>query len=91
MAEEQTFHPCIHAAKHPDKPAIIMAATGETLSFGELETRSNQGAQFFRSIGLKKGDTIAFFMTNSVQYLELAWAAQRSGLDFSCISSRLHA
>ncbi|MDF1681130.1 acyl-CoA synthetase [Ponticaulis sp.] len=91
MAEEQTFHPCIHAAKHPDKPAIIMAATGETLTFGELETRSNQGAQFFRSIGLKKGDTVAFFMTNSIQYLELAWAAQRSGLYFTCISSRLTA
>ena len=31
-----------HAALRPDSPAIIMAATGETVSYGELEDRSRR-------------------------------------------------
>src|SRR5271154_7249496 len=66
-----------------------MAATGETLSYRELDDRSNQGAQLFRKLGLKTGDGIAIFMENNIRFLEIAWAAQRSGLYYTCISSRL--
>lgn len=89
MTQPQAFHPYIHAAKTPDKPAIIMGRSGEMVTFKEMEDRSNQGAQLFRSLGLKKGDTIAIFLTNTPRYYEIAWAAQRSGLYFTCISSRL--
>src|SRR6185295_13010048 len=37
------------------------------------------------------GDGIAMFMENNAAYLPLCWAAQRSGLYFTCISSRLTA
>jgi acyl-CoA synthetase (AMP-forming)/AMP-acid ligase II len=85
------MHPVIVAQKTPDKPAIIMAATGETLTYRELEARSNQGAQLFRKLGLKTGDAIAIFMENNIEFLPACWAAQRSGLYFTCISSRLTA
>ena len=85
------MHPHIHAAATPNKAAYIMAASGEVVTFRELEDRSNQGARLFRSIDLKQGDTIALFLDNSPRYFELAWAAQRSGLYFTCISSRLTA
>ncbi len=85
------MHPLVHAAKSPDKPAIIMASTGKTITYGQLEDLSNQGAQLFRSLGLKRGDCIAIFMTNVDLYLPIVWAAQRSGLYFTCISSRLTA
>ena len=85
------MHPTIHAQNKPDKPAVIMASTGETLSYRELDERSNQGAQLFRSLGLKTGDGIAIFMENNIRFLEIAWAAQRSGLYYTCISSRLTA
>jgi acyl-CoA synthetase (AMP-forming)/AMP-acid ligase II len=85
------LHPYLHAQSSPDKPAIIMAATGETLSYRELDDRSNQGAQLFRKLGLKTGDGIAIFMENNIRFLEIAWAAQRSGLYYTCISSRLTA
>ena len=91
MTEEVRFHPSLQAAKTPDKPAIIMAGSGETITFKELDDRSNQGAQLFRSLGLQKGDTIAIFLDNTARYYELAWAAQRCGLYFTCISSRLTA
>src|ERR1700744_531681 len=85
------MHPSAHARNMPDKPAIIMASTGETLTFRQLDERSNQGAQFFRSLGLKLGDSVAIFMENNVRFLEICWAAQRSGLYYTCISSRLTA
>ncbi|QUD86632.1 acyl-CoA synthetase [Phenylobacterium montanum] len=83
------MHPTHHAKTFPDKPAFIMAASGETVTYRELEERSNQGAHLFRSLGLKPGDAIALFMENHPRYYEVIWAAQRSGIRFTCISSKL--
>ena len=85
------MHPCHHAKTHPDKAAYIMAASGETVTFKQLDERSNQIAHAFRDAGLKPGDTIALFAENSPRYFEVCWAAQRSGLYFVCVSSRLTA
>jgi long-chain acyl-CoA synthetase len=85
------MHPATHAQTNPDRPAYIMGATGETVSYRELDERSNQGAQLFRSLGLNMGDVIAILMENNARYFEIAWAAQRSGLYYTCISSKLTA
>jgi long-chain acyl-CoA synthetase len=85
------MHPSVHARSHPDKPAYIMADSGERVTYGELDARSNQGAQLLRSIGVQAGDGIAIFMDNSPRYYEVLWAAQRSGVRFTCISSKLTA
>lgn len=79
------------AAKAPDHPAYIMAATGEIVTYGQLNDRSNQGARLFRSLGLQVGDHIAFMLENHRCFLEICWAAQRAGLYFTAISSRLTA
>ena len=83
------MHPGIHAAKNPDKPAYIFAASGETVTYGDLEARSNQGAQLFRSLGLAVGDHIAIMMENHPAFFTLCWAAQRAGLYYTAISYRL--
>jgi long-chain acyl-CoA synthetase len=85
------MHPSVHAKTHPDKAAYIMAYSGETVTYGELEARSNQTAHLFRALGLKPGDAVAFFIENHPRYYELLWAAQRSGLRFTCLSSKLTA
>jgi long-chain acyl-CoA synthetase len=85
------MHPSVHARTDPDKPALIMAYSGETVTYGQLDERSNQGAHLFRSLGLQAGDAIAFFIENHPRYYELLWAAQRSGLRFTCLSSKLTA
>jgi len=85
------MHPFHHAVTLPERPAIIMAASGETLSYAMLEARSNQAAQLYRSAGLKRGDTIAIFLENCLEYLPLCWGAQRSGLIYTCISTKLTA
>ena len=83
------MHPATHAKTHPDRAAYIMAGTGETVTYKQLDDRSNQGAQLFRSLGLATGDVIAILMDNSPRFFEIAWAAQRSGLYYACISSKL--
>jgi long-chain acyl-CoA synthetase len=83
------YHPCHHARSTPDKPAYVMAGTGETVTYRQLEDRSNQGAHLFRSLGLKRGDSIALMMDNNARYFEICFAAQRSGLFFTAMSSRL--
>ena len=62
------MNPSHHAKTHPDKAAYIMAASGEVVTYGELDARSNQGAHLFRSVGLGAGDAIALFMDNSARY-----------------------
>ncbi len=68
-----------------------MAGSGEKLTYRELDALSSRGAQLFRSLGLKAGDAVAVFMENNLLFLPICWAAQRAGLYFTCISSRLTA
>jgi len=84
-------HPYIHAQRQPDKPAYIMAASGRTVTYRQLDDQSNRIAQLFRSLGLKAGDHIALFLENNSQFFEICWGAQRSGLVYTAISSRLTA
>ena len=85
------MHPATYAKTDPDRAAYIMAGSGETVTYRQLDERSNQAAHLFRALGLKPGDVIAVFMDNSPRYFEIAWAAQRSGLYYTCISSKLTA
>jgi acyl-CoA synthetase (AMP-forming)/AMP-acid ligase II len=73
-------HPSLHARTTPNKIAYQMAGSGETITYGELDRRSNQGAQLLRALGLKAGDHIAFLMENSLAFMEICWAAQRAAL-----------
>jgi long-chain acyl-CoA synthetase len=83
------LHPYHHARTTPDKLALIMADTGQTVSYRELEDRSNQVAQLFRALGLQSGDHIALMLENQPRYFEICWGAQRAGLVYTAMSTRL--
>ena len=83
------MHPSIHAKTQPDRAAIIMAGSGETITFAELDKRSNQVAQLLRARGVKIGDTVALCMENHPWFFCLTWGFQRAGLHYVGISSRL--
>ncbi len=83
------MHPGIIAESTPDKIAYRMAATGQAVTFAELEATANQGAHLFRSLGLKRGDHIAILLENHPRFFQIIWAAQRSGLYYTAISWRL--
>ncbi|MFM1982591.1 MAG: hypothetical protein RJB22_1310 [Pseudomonadota bacterium] len=85
------MHPFVHAQKTPEKPAIIVAETGEMRTYRQLDEGSNQVAQFFRQRGLGHDDVVAFMLENTPDYYNLTWGAQRAGLRYVCISSRLTA
>src|SRR4051794_18405343 len=85
------MHPGTHAAKHPDKPALIMGTSGAVVTYRELDDRSNQLAQLMWSAGLRPGDHVAVFLENHVIYLEVAWAALRSGLYLTSVNRYLTA
>jgi acyl-CoA synthetase (AMP-forming)/AMP-acid ligase II len=85
------MHPSVHAKTHPEKPAIIMAASGETISYAQLDARSNQVAQLLRARGIGIGDTVALCLENHPWFFCLAWGFQRAGVHYVGISSRLTA
>lgn len=83
------LHPSLHAANAPEKPAVIMAGSGEVLTYGDLEAASNRHARQMRALGLGAGAVVAICVENSLAFLPLVLAAQRSGLTYVCISTRL--
>jgi len=85
------MYPGAHAQTQPDKPAFIQAATGEVVTYKELDDRSNRFAQLLRDRGLEFGDHIAIFLENHARYWELCWGAQRSGLYYTAINYHLQA
>ncbi|MFL6838880.1 MAG: AMP-binding protein, partial [Bradyrhizobium sp.] len=78
-----------HAYLRPLQPAFIMAGSGETVTYRELEARSNRLAHLFRNRGLRRLDHYAIFMENNSRYLEACGAGERSGLYFTCVNSYL--
>ena len=68
-----------------------MGSTGDVVTYRELDERSNRLAQLFRARGLAPGDAVAIFMENNERFMEIAWAAQRSGLYWTTINSHLTA
>jgi long-chain acyl-CoA synthetase len=65
-----------------DQPAFIMATTGESVTYGELEARAQ---------GLKQYDHYAIFMENNSRYVESCAAGERSGLYYTPVNSYLTA
>jgi fatty-acyl-CoA synthase len=83
--------PTVWAREFPNKPAVIEAATGAAVTYRELDDRSKRLAQLLYARGLRRGDRLAVFMENNPRYLEVIWAALRSGLYLAPINRYLTA
>jgi long-chain acyl-CoA synthetase len=83
------MYPGTYAAETPDRVAAVMAETGESLSYAELERRSVQLAHVLYEAGLRPGDVVALLTENSLRALEVYWAALRSGLYITAVNFRL--
>jgi long-chain acyl-CoA synthetase len=81
--------PSRHARHTPAAPALVMAESGETVTYADLDDRSRRLASALRARGVGAGDHIAILMENNRPFLEVAWAAQRSGLWYTAINSHL--
>ena len=83
------MHPGFYAAQTPDRLALIMATSGVTMTYAELDRRINRAAHLLASFGLRPGDHIAFQVANRPEFFELVWAAHLSGLWYTPLSTRL--
>ena len=78
-----------HADANGDKPAVIIHPAGTVVTFKELEERANRLAHHFRQAGLVEGDTVAVLMENNEHLPAVMWAARRSGLYYTVVSTHL--
>ncbi len=82
--------PGTFAATTPDKPAVIRPATGEQITYAELEARSAQLAHLMADEwGLRPGETIAIVSDNRLEMIEVYWAALRIGLFLAAVNHHL--
>jgi long-chain acyl-CoA synthetase len=83
------MYPGTYAAEAPERIAAVMAGTGDTLSYGDLERRSVQLARVLHDAGLRPGDVVALLTENNLRAFEVYWAAMRSGLFITAVNNRL--
>ncbi len=83
-------HLSTFAASAPERTALIDGA-GRTISYAELNARSNQVARHLRSAGLGLGDHVAILLENRAEFLEVAWGALRMGLYVTPVNWHLSA
>ncbi len=76
-----------HATQAPNRVAIRCG--NERLSYGELEALANRMAGALRGLGLGRGDHVASLLGNRPETLALAWAAWRTGLYLTPMSTAL--
>jgi long-chain acyl-CoA synthetase len=85
------MYPGKHAATRADQPAVVMARSGEVVTYAELERRSNRLAHLLRARGLGRLDHYAILMENNARYVECCSAGARAGLYYTCVNSHLGA
>ncbi|MDY7101501.1 MAG: AMP-binding protein [Actinomycetota bacterium] len=84
-------YPGTFAQTRGDHPAVVMARSGEVVTYRELDERSNRLAHLLRAAGLGRGDHLALFCENNARFMEVVWAGLRSGIYVTAINSHLTA
>ncbi|HVW41088.1 MAG TPA: acyl-CoA synthetase [Amycolatopsis sp.] len=82
------------AKSAPERAAVIVVAADgseHVTTYRELDERSARLARWLRAAGLGSGDVVAVLADNRAELLEVAWAAQRSGLYVTAVNRHLTA
>jgi long-chain acyl-CoA synthetase len=72
-----------------EKPAVIMAISGQALTYAELDDRANQAARMFAGLTGGPRRHVAFCVENRLELPWLQWGAHYAGLYYTFISTRL--
>jgi long-chain acyl-CoA synthetase len=84
------MYPPAVADRYPDRVAYIMAGSGETLTYAQLDRGSNRLAHLFRQHGIRAGDTVAVVLENRIEWPVVVAAGMRSGLYVTPINWHLN-
>src|SRR5439155_17249926 len=79
----------LHQPPHCAETQLHQPPHSATVTYAELEAESARLARAWRAAGLQPGDGVALLVENHPRFLVSAWAAQRSGLYFTPISTQL--
>ncbi|MFE3757984.1 acyl-CoA synthetase [Nocardia tengchongensis] len=85
------MYPGVHAQTTPDKPAVIIAGSGRTVTYQELDYNSAALASALHGLGLRKGDGVAVLADNAAEVFEIYWATMQSGLYITPVNRNLAA
>jgi long-chain acyl-CoA synthetase len=83
------MYPPVHAAIDPHRPAVVLAGSGATITYAQLDERSARLATWLRDAGLRVGDTVVVVLPNDLRWGEIAWACWRSGLLLTPVNRHL--
>ncbi len=67
------------AERNPTKEAVVDTATGERLTYRELDKRANQCANALSGIGVVRGDRVAVLLPNGIPFMECFYGAGKIG------------
>jgi fatty-acyl-CoA synthase len=73
----------------PDRVAVVEYASGSQTTFAEWNERANRTANYLRSLGVGKGDRVAVYASNCVEYLDLFWTMPKLGAILQNLNWRL--
>jgi long-chain acyl-CoA synthetase len=69
-----------HARRDPGRLAAVEPFSGRARTFAELDDRSRRLAAHLEAAGVGEQGHLAALLPNCLEYFDVAWAAQRSGL-----------
>ncbi|MYE60336.1 MAG: long-chain fatty acid--CoA ligase, partial [Alphaproteobacteria bacterium] len=79
-----------HAARRPEKTALVDLASGRSIDYAGMDGRVGRLAGFMRDrFGIAPGDRVALLAENSSDYLEVQFACFRIGAVFVPLNWRL--
>ncbi len=79
----------VHARLTPDRPAA--RDLSRTLTYAQYEERANRLAHAFAGLGLAKGDRVAVYAYNRLEWMEIYAACAKSGVVAVPVNFRLAA
>lgn len=82
-------NPISWAVEAPERPAVVMGESGQTVTYGQLADRASRLTHLLRSYGLEAGDVVALFIDNTARFHEVTWACRLGGFYFVTINNHL--
>lgn len=76
-----------HASKDPSRAAVT--CDDVTVSYAELDARSNRKARLFAAHGVEEGDIVTVAIPNSLEFFETIFAVWKLGATVGIVSSKL--
>jgi fatty-acyl-CoA synthase len=89
MIESGNWYPGGVARSTPDKTAVVMAGSGDSVTFAELDAAANRLARTFRDLGLDAQAHMVACLENRIEFPQVAWGAHYAELSYTFASTRL--